>query len=74
MACLGSGRRCIRGLEKLCLLGQNTQIKRKSVAYIRIKEIGIQPHARTFVQNCLVSFNKIILFFHFLVTYKLKNA
>nr|UTI67591.1 decaprenyl-diphosphate synthase [Kerria lacca] len=53
MACLGSGRRCIRGLEKLCLLGQNTQIKRKSVAYIRIKEIGIQPHARTFVQNCL---------------------
>lgn len=64
MACLGSGRLCIRGFEKLCLLGQNTQIKRKSAAYIRIKQIDIQPLARTFVHSCQVSdFNmhKVIL-------------
>lgn len=55
MACLSSGRLCIRGFEKLCFLSQNTQLKRKSAAYVRIKEIGIQPIARTFVQNCQVS-------------------
>lgn len=55
MACLGSGRVCIRGLEKLCLLGQNTQIKRKSAACLQINEIRIQPLTRTFVHSSQVS-------------------
>ena len=55
MACLSSGRLCIRGFEKLCFLSQNSQLKRKSAAYVRVKEIGIQPIARTLVQNCQVS-------------------
>ncbi|XP_065206274.1 all trans-polyprenyl-diphosphate synthase PDSS1 [Planococcus citri] len=52
MACLGSGRACIRGFEKFCLLTQNTQIKKKSASYLQFKQIGIHPLARTFVQNC----------------------
>lgn len=56
MACLGSGRLCARGVEKLCQIGQKTQVRRKpSAAFVRIKEIGIQPLSRTLVQHCQVS-------------------
>lgn len=56
MACVGSGRLCARGVEKLCQLGQKTQVRRKpSAAFVRIKEIGIQPLTRTLAHNCQVS-------------------
>ncbi|KAK7872189.1 hypothetical protein R5R35_001750 [Gryllus longicercus] len=50
MACIGSGRLCAR-VEKLCLLGQVTQIRRKT-NYARLKQFTTQPSARTFVQSC----------------------
>ncbi|CAH0771613.1 unnamed protein product [Bemisia tabaci] len=52
MACIGSGRLCARGVEKLCQLGQTTQVRRKSsAAFVKIKQIGIQPLSRTLLQK-----------------------
>lgn len=62
MACLGSGRLCARGVEKLCQIGQKTQVRRKpSAAFVRIKEIGIQPLSRTLVQHCQVSLFEVLI-------------
>ncbi|XP_066904758.1 all trans-polyprenyl-diphosphate synthase PDSS1 [Halyomorpha halys] len=44
MACIGSGRLCGRGLEKLCQIGRNTQARKKSsAAFVKIKSTGFHP-------------------------------
>ncbi|XP_039290729.1 all trans-polyprenyl-diphosphate synthase PDSS1 [Nilaparvata lugens] len=53
MACLGTVRLCVRGVDRLCQLGQNILVRRKtSAAFVRIKHTDIKPFERTLLQNC----------------------